>query len=160
MTDTLTPKFDAMLRLADILEAKEGRRYQYDRWRGEHPECGTTACSLGWATIEMGEELDLTWAHGAYPRHGDQDFDAKDRSFIETSETSTHSPFVAGAYAFNITLEEARRLFGVHDKSPSNGIQAAKRLRDFVRCKQREIERQKPPLTRVRNALKKLTERA
>lgn len=140
MSDVLTPKFDAMLRLADILETKEGKRYHHPSWRGEDPSCGTTACSLGWATIEMGEELDLTWEIDTYPLHGDQRADKGDPEFEETDSTLTSCPFVAGAYAFNITLEESHRLFGVGPDTPKNGVQAAERIRDFVSCKRKQVE--------------------
>lgn len=128
------PKLNALLRLADIVEKKEGRQYEHAYFGKVIPSCGTSACMLGWATLEMGEELGLAfdkpieqYGAGAYPVHVTQ------RESYEDDE-----PYEAGARAFNITLPEAEALFGLNFDSPNNGAEAAALLRKFVAAKVKE----------------------
>lgn len=127
------PRLNALMRLADILEQKELSEYDHGYFVLKQPQCGTSACALGWAVVEMGEELGLTMEvdkhYGGvhfFPRHTNQKEDYA-------------CPYEAGAMAFNISYHEAEALFGYDYGSPSTGPEAAKMLRKFVAMKVKEM---------------------
>lgn len=129
-----------LLLLAQKLLDLPDERFRFDHWVGDKWEgrqdlsCGTTACSLGWATTipdlrKVGLRLTRLNSRGvAHPRLKDMN-----KEYIDLS---------AGCMAFGLEYEEAQFLFqfGVDVNMRVTRKQAAARILRLVK-KRQELER-------------------
>jgi hypothetical protein len=144
---------DLLLRLADGLEkdaAKpDGIKFDLGTWAGPSDQpygywpmgeppvepvpvsCGTTACALGFAAISG-----LFKAEGLKYEFCDVSTFGKDRLLLEPSFYG-HTGFNAGAYLFDITMDDSRYLFDpdCYDGTPREAegeLLVAARIRAFA----------------------------
>jgi hypothetical protein len=91
-----------LLALADYLETVPDKAYDHRVWRRESPDGGRVMCALGHAVTALPDLIGLRWRS---PDSGD---------VVRTDGSGvTQDELALAAEAFDLTLDEARRIFGV-----------------------------------------------
>ena len=91
-----------LLALADYLETIPDQAYDHRVWRRDDPGGGRAMCALGHAVTALPDLIGLRWRS---PESGD--VVRMDGSGV------TQDELVLAAEAFELSLDEARRIFGV-----------------------------------------------
>ncbi len=107
-----------LLKLADFLDALPRKRFDFTEWSSDSDlhKCGTTACSLGWATaIPSFRRLGLRLINGL------------------PAMPDSLAPYDVSRQLFGLEYEDHRHLFveGLPDRATPK--QAAKHIRAFVK---------------------------
>lgn len=112
-----------LLALADFLETVPKRRFKMEIFADEetlslNPECKTSACALGWATVRFPQHLALKTG--------------QDGLLDVVGRKSGTWNFGAAAWFFDLDVQAAMILFGGDKEATPK--QKAKEIRDFLKA--------------------------